>query len=206
MVDPPTRSTLSLRGLSKVVADFFEYLINSILYQRGIYPPEDFMTVRKYGLSMVLTQDEDVRAYTKRIMTPLHKWIHKGTIDRLVVAIVDKDEAEVVERWEFRVVVDRAAEEPAVPASQIPPEVTQQIQAIVRQITASVTFLPILQEGNYTFNVLVYADPSAPVPAEWADSANGSMDVQGDRVELVEFRQFLTGPHRVGGEVQYRLG
>lgn len=27
---------------SQIVAEFFHYSINSILYQRGIYPPEDF--------------------------------------------------------------------------------------------------------------------------------------------------------------------
>lgn len=33
---------LSLRGSSKLVTEFFEYSINTILFQRGVYPPEDF--------------------------------------------------------------------------------------------------------------------------------------------------------------------
>jgi hypothetical protein len=33
---------LSLRGSSKLVTEFFEYSINTILFQRGVYPAEDF--------------------------------------------------------------------------------------------------------------------------------------------------------------------
>lgn len=33
---------LSLKGSSKMVAEFFEYSINTILYQRGVYPQDDF--------------------------------------------------------------------------------------------------------------------------------------------------------------------
>lgn len=33
---------LSLKGSSKLVTEFFEYSINTILFQRGVYPAEDF--------------------------------------------------------------------------------------------------------------------------------------------------------------------
>lgn len=29
-------------GSSKLVTEFFEYGVNTILFQRGVYPPEDF--------------------------------------------------------------------------------------------------------------------------------------------------------------------
>jgi mitotic spindle assembly checkpoint protein MAD2 len=48
-------------------------------------------------------------------------------------------------------------------------EITQEIQAVVRQITASVTFLPLLNEPCY-FDLLVYADKNATVPLTWEDS------------------------------------
>lgn len=48
-------------------------------------------------------------------------------------------------------------------------EVTQEIQAIIRQITASVTFLPLLNEPC-SFDLLVYADNDALVPVLWEDS------------------------------------
>jgi mitotic spindle assembly checkpoint protein MAD2 len=33
---------LKLKGSSRLVAEFFQYSINTILFQRGVYPAEDF--------------------------------------------------------------------------------------------------------------------------------------------------------------------
>lgn len=44
---------LSLKGSSKLVAEFFNYSINTILFQRGVYPAEDFTAFvsQPYSLS-----------------------------------------------------------------------------------------------------------------------------------------------------------
>lgn len=44
-----------------------------------------------------------------------------------------------------------------------------EIQAIIRQITASVSFLPLLEE-QCTFDLLVYTDKDSEVPALWEES------------------------------------
>ena len=58
---------------------------------------------------------------------------------------------------------------PAQTSDKPQKEVTQEIQAIIRQITASVTFLPLLNEPC-CFDLLVYADKQATVPVTWEDS------------------------------------
>ena len=35
-----TRQTITLKGSTKTVTEFFGYAVNSILFQRGIYGPE----------------------------------------------------------------------------------------------------------------------------------------------------------------------
>jgi hypothetical protein len=45
----------------------------SVLYQRGIYPPEDFKVVKKYGLNVLVTTDDEVKNYMKRIMMQLSR-------------------------------------------------------------------------------------------------------------------------------------
>jgi len=45
----------------------------SVLYQRGIYPPEDFKVVKKYGLNVLVTTDDEVKSYIKRIMNQLSR-------------------------------------------------------------------------------------------------------------------------------------
>lgn len=79
-------------------------------------------------------------------------------------------------------------------------EIQEEIQAIFRQITASVTFLPVL-DGDCTFNVLVYADADSEVPVEWGDSDPKEIK-NGEKVQL---RSFSTNNHRVDTLVSYRL-
>lgn len=79
-------------------------------------------------------------------------------------------------------------------------QVQEEIQAIFRQITASVTFLPML-DGNCTFNVLVYADADSEVPLEWGDS--DAKEIK--NAEKVQLRSFSTTSHKVDTLVSYRL-
>jgi mitotic spindle assembly checkpoint protein MAD2 len=79
-------------------------------------------------------------------------------------------------------------------------EIQDEIQAIFRQITASVTFLPVL-DGDCTFNVLVYADADSEVPVEWGDS--DAKEIK--NAEKVQLRSFSTNNHRVETMVSYRL-
>lgn len=41
---------------------------HSILYQRGIYPPETFSRVKKYGLSMLVTMDDGLKEYLGKVL------------------------------------------------------------------------------------------------------------------------------------------
>lgn len=204
----PTRSKVSLKGSSKIVAEFFEYSINSILYQRGIYPPEDFQLVKKYNLNVLITIDAEVKSYIRKIIGQLHKWLVSGKISKLVVAIVSKASGEVIELWQFDVSVLQQPESSATAASvaskAVKPleQIQKEIQAIIRQITASITFLPVLDAGQCTFNVQVYADASAQVPAEWADSDAKEIK-NGEQVQL---RSFSTDDYEVSTLVAYKLG
>ncbi|GFF55130.1 mitotic spindle checkpoint component mad2 [Aspergillus lentulus] len=212
---------LSIKGSAKLVAEFFEYSINSILFQRGVYPPEDFTTVKKYGLNMLVTADDQVKAYIKKIMSQLNKWMLGGKISKLVVVITDKETGEHVERWQFDVQIfgkhtksqtsrksaDKENATPKDPEMQdstavekTEKEIQEEIQAIFRQITASVTFLPVL-DGDCTFNVLVYADADSEVPVEWGDS--DAKEIK--NAEKVQLRSFSTNNHRVETLVSYRL-
>ncbi|KAH8821125.1 HORMA domain-containing protein [Xylogone sp. PMI_703] len=209
---------LALKGSARLVAEFFQFSINTILFQRGVYPAEDFTAVKKYGLTMLVSNDDQVKAYIKKIMSQLDKWMVGGKISKLVVVITDKETGEHVERWQFDVQIfnkgpskksskkatdkeNAAPEEAAAP----PPEKTEkeiqdEIQSIFRQITASVTFLPQL-DGDCTFNVLVYADADSEVPMEWGDSDAKEIK-NGEKVQL---RSFSTNNHRVDTLVSYRL-
>ncbi len=60
--------SITLRGSTAIVTEFFGYSINSILYQRGIYPPETFNRLSKYGLTMLVTEDEKLKTYLSSVL------------------------------------------------------------------------------------------------------------------------------------------
>lgn len=73
-------------------------------------------------------------------------------------------------------------------------EIQGEIQAIIRQITASVTYLPLLEEPC-TFDLLVYTDDDAAVPKAWEESDPRYITDS----EEVRLRTFTTTIHKVSG-------
>uniref|UniRef100_G3RT90 HORMA domain-containing protein n=1 Tax=Gorilla gorilla gorilla TaxID=9595 RepID=G3RT90_GORGO len=99
---------ITLRGSAEIVAEFFSFGINSILYQRGIYPSETFTRVQKYGLTLLVTTDLELIKYLNNVVEQLKDWLYKCSVQKL---------------------------------SQ------KAIQDEIRSITATVTFLPLLESG-----------------------------------------------------------
>lgn len=194
---------------------------------------------------MLVSADDQVKAYIKKIMSQLDKWMVGGKISKLVIVITNKDTGEHLERWQFDVQIfapakssksskssrskdaqtngktstetsssttsaaaanqenadgPGAAGAPPLPDNKTEQEIQQEIAAIFRQITASVTFLPQLDAGECTFNVLVYADADSEVPVEWGDS--DAKEIEGG--ERVQLRGFSTNSHRIETLVSYK--
>ncbi|CCK71964.1 spindle checkpoint protein MAD2 KNAG_0I01790 [Huiozyma naganishii CBS 8797] len=200
--------SIALKGSTRLITEFFEYSISTILYQRGVYPEEDFSKVKKYDITLMKTVDDELKTYIRKILIQVHNWVLGGKCHKLVICIIDKDDGSVTERWAFDIVrlaarTEADGQEGAVSTSEQSVEETRkQIRALIRQITASVTFLPELSnEGNYTFNVLAYTDAYTNVPMEWGDS--DSKEIEGG--EVVQFKNFSTNDHKVSAEVSYRF-
>ena len=188
----------------KLVAEFFHYGINSILYQRGIYPPAEFDRESKYGLAMMVAIDEKLRAYLTRVLQHLEAWLLNGEVQRVALVIKGVETGEVFERWVFEVEATKDKENNGLAQSQntkTKKEISSEISALLRQITATVTFLPMLPEDEpASFDILMYTDHDIPVPVEWADS-----DAQVVKnPEIVKLRHFSTNLHRVDSSVAYR--
>lgn len=54
-------------------------------------------------MTVSVTSDDQVKAYIKKIMSQLNKWMTGGKISKLVVVITSKETGEHVERWQFDV-------------------------------------------------------------------------------------------------------
>ncbi len=174
-----TQTEITLKGSVDIVSEFFFTAINSILYQRGIYQPETFKRESKYGLTVLTTTDDGLLKYMAQVMAQVDSWLLSGDVQRLVVVVSGVDSGNTLERWQFNVALDEDDTENAHPnkvssssgkkSSKNLKEIHGEIQAIIRQITASVTFLPLLNEPC-SFDLLVYTKKDASVPKKWEDS------------------------------------
>jgi mitotic spindle assembly checkpoint protein MAD2 len=52
---------------------------------------------------LAVSNDDQVKAYIKKIMSQLNRWMVNGKISKLVVVITSKETGEHVERWQFDV-------------------------------------------------------------------------------------------------------
>eukprot|EP00466_Bigelowiella_natans_P003549 jgi/Bigna1/92439/estExt_fgenesh1_pm.C_230012 len=201
----PTRTeaksnTITLKGSAQIVSEFFGYSINSILYQRGIYDPELFDATKKYKLRMMVTKDKGLSEYLKNVLEQLTAWLEKGMVQKLVLVIASVDTGETLERWVFDVDTNKKCLKDGSTQEKSEKDIMREIQAIIRQITSSVTFLPLLEEPC-TFDLLIYAPNECKVPEKWEES-DPKYIAKSNEVRL---RSFTTKIHKVEASVAYKL-
>lgn len=82
-----TKNAITLKGSAAIVSEYLseffvlyfilnsskflsdlDYGINSILFQRGIYPPESFSSTQQYGLTILMSKDEKIEGFIKNVL------------------------------------------------------------------------------------------------------------------------------------------
>jgi mitotic spindle assembly checkpoint protein MAD2 len=197
-----TRQSILLQGSSTdTVSEFFQCALSSVLYQRGVYPSENFEPIKKFGTTVMTVKDMALRVYLNDVMKYFTDWLKTGALQKAVLVILGASSGEVLERWSFDVCLTGKGkndeQQGGVPVDE--GTMVKEIQAIIRQITASVTFLPLLEE-TCSIDLLAYTDTDASVPGEWEES-DAKLIPGGANVQL---RSFKTSVHRVDALVSYK--
>jgi len=187
---------ITIKGSAKIITEFFAYGVNSILYQRGIYPAEQFERKQKYGLTLLCTSDKELKAYITSFLNQLNGWLHRKTVQKVVVCVTDTITGEVCEKWQFNVECDK---DQTADSNKTEKQINKEIQAVLRQITSTVSFLPLI-ENQCAFDLQAYTDNDAEVPEAWQVSDEKSVE---NAAELA-FREISTGHHTVKSGVTYR--
>lgn len=201
------KSPVQLKGSIDIVIEFFNYGINSILYQRGLYPSDSFVQREKYGLPLLITTNADLKRYLDIILNQMRNFLTTKNVHKIVIVIMKLDTNEPVERWQFDVELEKQENnnskfkpgDPQYDERKVLKEIQEGIRGVIRQITASVTFLPTL-EGSHSFDILLYTDKDVELPnSEWSDT-NAKLINNGQHVQL---RGFTTNIHKVEPIVSY---
>ncbi|WVQ79013.1 hypothetical protein IAT38_001105 [Cryptococcus sp. DSM 104549] len=209
-----TNQAITLKGSTALVTEFFEYGVNNILFLREVYPPEYFARVKKYGLPMMVTTEDDLKDYLKTVLSQVQEWLLSGNINRLVLAIKAVETGETLERWQFDIYTEESTNSslPGGPPKtangkkkeKTEKEVQVEIREIMKQITSCTTVLPILEE-ECSFTLLAYTNdsPDVAIPATWDDADPHLIDK--GKVEQVRLRSFSTNVHALEAMVAYRI-
>lgn len=154
-----------------------------------------------------MTNKPDLKKYLDVILSQMRKFLESKNVHKIVIVIMKRDTNEPVERWQFDVELEQTRDQDLLiktaPSEneerKILKEIQEGIRGVIRQITASVTFLPTL-EGSHTFDILLYTDKDVELPnPEWADTTAKLIN-NGQHVQL---RGFTTNIHRVEPIVSY---
>ncbi|GET89274.1 Rev7, putative [Leishmania tarentolae] len=200
-----TTHAITLTGSVATVTEYLGFAINNILYQRGVYPPEDFQQVKKFGLPLMISTDIDLNAYLAKLLQQISSWIAHGTCRCLVILITDVQSVRTLERWEIKIEAESAASSSSSSrlyngGRKSEEDVRVEIQAVMRQITACVSFLPVITQPC-AFDLLVYTSADAQVPSTAWEPSDPQVLKRGTAVKL---RSFTTSFHQVDTSVMYR--
>nr|CAG4635023.1 EOG090X0C57 [Alona affinis] len=190
---------VTLKGSVELILDFFNYSLNSILYQRGVYPEETFKAVQHYGITMFISKDPQIESYIKDILPKLKEWLEEGKIKKLVLGLCDVHSKEPQECWEFRIINEEATPgQMKQQGTKDVKKVQEEIRSVLRQITACVTFLPML-DGVCSFDLQVHTKKDAGGEG-WGDVA--PLAIQ--NAQEVQLRSFSTSIQNVHTFVSYK--
>ncbi|KEG13270.1 rev7 [Trypanosoma grayi] len=193
-----TVQAITFKGSVATVTEFLGFAIYSILYQRGVYPHEEFKQVTRYGVQLMVSTDNDLNTYLTELLQQIATWLAADKMRKLVLTISAADDDVVVERWAFDVIVEGTKGGAVKKKSE--EEIRREIQAVIRQITASVAYLPLLQQ-HCTFDLLVYTELDTELPSGTWEPSDPRLIPNSSEVKL---RSFTTSYHRVAASVMYR--
>ncbi|XP_014276419.1 mitotic spindle assembly checkpoint protein MAD2A [Halyomorpha halys] len=198
-----TRNAITLKGSAKLVVDYLKYGINSILYQRGIYPPESFKNEEHFGLTILVSTDDKINSFLESVLSQIKEWLLMEKIQKLSLVITNITNKEVLERWDFKLQYEKSKGEKGsgeeVLGNKDIKIIQNEIQNVLRQICSTVSFLPLL-EGPCSFDLLIYTLPDIDVPEMWGET--GPCFIANS--QELQLRSFSTSLHKMDTVVCYK--
>ncbi|XP_059614583.1 mitotic spindle assembly checkpoint protein MAD2A [Phlebotomus argentipes] len=195
---------ITLSGSSTIVCEYLNYGVNSILFQRGIYPPESFSTTQQYGLTIFMSKDEKITEFLKKVLAQAQDWISQNKVEKISMVITNAHTKETLECWDFKIEGDtensvKENDKEATSTKDLK-RIQSEIRDVMRQISATVSFLPLL-DCVCSFDVLIYTLRDTEIPDQW----NNTEGVFIQNAQAVQLKSFSTGLHKMTTVVNYKM-
>ncbi|XP_025197213.1 mitotic spindle assembly checkpoint protein MAD2A [Melanaphis sacchari] len=195
-----SQNAITLKGSAKLVMDYLNFGINSILFQRGIYPPESFKTEEHFGLSILVSTDSKIQQFLQPVLNQMKDWLLEQKIQKMSMVISNVNTKEVMERWDFKLQYEGSGDSnPDSVGNKDLSIIQKEIRDVLRQICSTVSFLPLL-DCPCAFDLQIYTKPDVDVPQEWAETAPSYIA----NSQELQLRSFSTSLHRMDTVVSYK--
>ncbi|XP_030385342.1 mitotic spindle assembly checkpoint protein MAD2A [Scaptodrosophila lebanonensis] len=199
-----TKNCITLKGSAQIIVEYLNYGINSILFQRGIYPAENFDNTQQYGLTILMSKDPKIKEFLQNVLKQTEEWLAKNMINKISCVITNAHTKEVLECWDFKMQAEMGDGETNDPtkltSSKDLTRIQNEIRDVMRQISATVSYLPLL-DCICTFDVMIHTLQSTEIPTEWNET--GAVFIP--NAQAVQLRSFSTGLHKLDTVVNYKM-
>nr|ADG65134.1 hypothetical protein [Drosophila pseudoobscura] len=199
-----TKNCITLKGSAQIIVDYLKYGIHSILFQRGVYPSDKFEATQQYGLTILMSKDPRITTFLQNVLSQTEEWLSKNMIRKVSMVITNAHSKEVLECWEFKMEAEKGDNQVADPSQRTSSKdltrIQNEIREVMRQISASVSYLPLL-DCICAFDLKIHTPGYTEIPAKWGESEAFVIP----NAQSVQLRSFSTGLHKVETVVNYKL-
>ncbi|KAJ1528763.1 hypothetical protein ONE63_007150 [Megalurothrips usitatus] len=214
------KNSITLKGSAELVMEYLNYGINSILFQRGVYPPETFKSVENFGLSIFVSTDEKIISFVETVLSQMKDWLLEEKVQKISMVITNITTKEALERWDFNVKYEagsagNTSDLQELKDTKVPKNgktngapksgnkelkvIQNEIRDVLRQICSTVSFLPLL-DCLCAFDIHIYTSKDCEVPDQWNETAPC---IIANSQEL-QLRTFSTSLHHMSTVVSYK--
>ncbi|XP_033245966.1 mitotic spindle assembly checkpoint protein MAD2A-like [Drosophila miranda] len=165
-----TKICITLKGSAQIIVDSLKYGIHSILFQRGVYPADKFEATKQYGLTILMSEVPRITTLLQNVLSQTEEWLSKNMIRKVSMVITNSHSKEVLECWEFKMEAEKGdnqvTDHSQSTSSKDLTRIQNEIREVMRQISASVSYLPLL-ECICDFDLKIHTPGNTEIPAKW---------------------------------------
>lgn len=142
------------------------------------------------------------------ILPSLPEWLSQNRVEKFSMIISNVQTSEVLECWDFKIEAEPSDQNDD--PNQLDPtsrtsskelkKIQSEIGAVMRQIAATVSYLPLL-ENLCSFDLLIHTLKETDIPDNWNETENVSIK----NSQVVQLKSFSTGLQNVETTVSYKM-
>lgn len=142
--------------------------------------------------------------FLEKVLSQAKEWIAENKVEKISLVITNAHTKETLECWDFK--IEREKEnipkengEEATSSKDLK-RIQNEIRDVMRQISATVSFLPLL-DYICSFDVLIYTLRDIGTPDQWKDTEGVFIQ----NAQAVQLKSFSTGLHQLSTVVNYKM-